>query len=129
TGPVAFVDDFLDIIGLKGALDLNVVGTDLSPHRVYSRRGLELALAMNPHLETRQDRRLVRDFLLENFAAPDERHSRFISKRARQRILDAYAEQNCHLFRTHMPDLPEDSYASDEATARLGRGSDANTRT
>jgi Sulfotransferase domain len=119
-GPVAFVDAFLDVIDLRGTLDLDAVGTDLAPHHVYSRRGLKIALAMNPHLDTRKDRRLVREFLLEQFAAPDDRQSRFIPKRARQRILEAYREQNRTLFRTYMPDLPEDSYESNQATARLG---------
>jgi hypothetical protein len=119
THPVAFVDDFLDVIGLKGALDLSAVGTDLSPHRVYSRQALKIALGMNPYLETKKERRLVREFLLANFAAPDDRQSRFLPKRARQRILDAYRDQNRQLFRSCMPDLPDDSYNDNDATARL----------
>lgn len=119
-GAVAFVDDFLDVVGLQGALDLGPIGGRLSPRRVYSRQGLQIALAMNPHLETDEDRRLVRDFLINNFAATDDGRSRFISKRVRQQILDAYAEPNRQLFRTCLPDLPEDSYASDTSTARLG---------
>lgn len=119
-GQRAFVDDFLDAVDLKGALDLDVIGNDLAPHRVYSRRGLRIALGMNPHLETGRDRKLVREFLLANFAAEDERQSRFLPRRERQKILAAYREQNRRLFRTHMPDLPEDSYEDNEATARLG---------
>lgn len=115
----AFVDDFLGVVGLQGALDLATVGTDLSPHRVYSRRALKIALGMNPHLDIRRERRLLREFLLANFAAQDDRQSRFLPKRARQRILDAYREQNRQLFRRYMPDLPEDSYDDNDATARL----------
>lgn len=120
-GPTAFIDDFLEAVGLRGALDLGVLGDDLAPHRVYSRRGLKIALGMNPHLETDRDRKLVRGFLLESFAAPDDRQSRFLPKRVRGQILQAYRDTNRHLFATAMPDLPEHSYDDNDATAALGR--------
>lgn len=121
--PVAYVGDFLDLLGVVGLRDrlrLDVVGSDLAPHRVYSRRGLQLALAMSPHLDTGDERRLVRGFVLENFAAgPDDRAACFLPKRVRQRILDAYQEPNRRLFHTYLPDLPDDSYADHETTERL----------
>lgn len=129
-GPHAFVDDFLGALGLSGTLDLDGVADGLEAHHVYSRRGLWIALGMNPHLETARDRKLVRQFLLENFPAGDDRQSRFMPKRERRRILAAYREANRDLFRGHMPDLPEDSYDDNPATEQLAdvlTGSDDDT--
>lgn len=120
--PTAFVGDFLDVVGLEERPDLDVVGR-LSPHRVYSSRGLRIALGMNPLLDNDEDRRLVRTFLMENFAARRARDSRFVPEHVRRRILLTYQEPNRRLFSTHMPDLPEDSYADDEATERLAAAS------
>lgn len=119
-GPRAFVEDFLGTLDLAGVLDLDGVTDDLRPYHVYSRRGLRIALAMNPQLETARERVLVRQFLLRNFAAEDDRWSRFMPKGERRRILAAYRDANRRLFQRHMPDLPEDSYDSNAATARLG---------
>lgn len=117
--PKAFVGDFLELVGLHGRPDLDAVGR-LSPHRVYSSRGLRIALGMNPFLDTDGDRRLVRSFLMENFAARHPRDSRFLTEHVRHRILRTYRDQNRALFARHMPDLPEDGYDGDEATERLG---------
>ncbi|MGH3098006.1 MAG: hypothetical protein ACRDMV_18650 [Streptosporangiales bacterium] len=119
-GRAAFVDDFLSAVGLGGLFDLVAVVADLSVHRVYSRRGLRIALAMNPHLDDAQERAQVRDFLLEHFAAADQRACRFMPTRVRQRILDCYRDRNELLFHRYLPDLPPDSYADDASTARLG---------
>lgn len=118
-GPSAFVDDFLAAVDLSGALDLAGITGDLRPHHVYSRRGLRIALGMNPYLEAPRDRTLVRNFLLDHFAAADDRQSRFMPKRERRRILAAYRDVNRAMFRRHMPDLPEDSYDDNPATDRL----------
>jgi hypothetical protein len=117
--PTAFVGDFLDVVGVEGQPDLDVVGRP-SPHRVYSSRGLRLALGMNPFLDSDEDRRLVRTFLMENFAARHPRDSRFVPEHVRRRILHTYREPNRRLFSSYMPDLPEDGYDGDEATDRLG---------
>jgi len=119
-GPRPFVDDFLSTVGLRGGLDLDPIGDDLAAHHVYSRRGLKIALGMNPHLDTDKDRRLVRTFLLEHFAATDDRQQRFLPKRVRREILAAYTDVNRELFRAHMPELPHDSYDDNAATSRLG---------
>jgi hypothetical protein len=119
-GAQAFADDFLAAVDLRGILDLDPVGDDLTPHHAYSPRGVKIALAMNPHLDTDRDRRLVREFLLEHFAAEDDRQERFLSKRLRREILAAYTDVNRELFRVYMPQLPHDSYDGDLTTARLG---------
>lgn len=118
-GPRAFVEDFLGTLGLAGTLDLDGVTDDLRPHHVYSRRALRIALGMNPHLETARDRKLVRQFLLREFAADSDRLSRFLPKRERREVLAAYHDVNRQLFREHMSDLPADSYDSNAATERL----------
>lgn len=119
TDPKAFVGEFLDVAGLETRPDLDVVGRP-SPHRVYSGRGLRMALGMNPFLDSDEDRQLVRAFLMENFAARRPRDSRLLPEHVRRRILHTYRERNRRLFARHMPDLPEDGYDGDDATDRLG---------
>ncbi|MCZ7531698.1 MAG: hypothetical protein M5U31_16000 [Acidimicrobiia bacterium] len=124
-GTVSFVDGFLGAVGLSGRLDLSDLATEHHESSLYSRNALRLALAMNPHLDTERERSLVRSFLLEEFPSPPYTEARFISKKSRARIIDAYRDDNEHLFSTHMPDLPRDSYASLEATRRLGSAAPA----
>lgn len=114
------VEDFLSVLELNGQLDLAPVGTGLTPYRVYSRRALDIALDVNPFLESERERRLVRDFLIERFPGTDDTSTRFLPTHERARILDAYSRVNRQLFEYSMPDLPVDAYASDEATAQLG---------
>jgi hypothetical protein len=117
--PRAFIDDFLDCVDLKGRLDLEVLPADLRLRHTYSRRGMKIALGMNPHLETPRDRDRLRTFILENFAAEDSHPTRVLQKSDRRKILRAHRPSNQKLFATYLPDLPSDSYDTDEATARL----------
>lgn len=112
-------DDFLATLGLDGRLDLAPVGTDLRPYRMYSRRALQLALDVNEFLESERERALVRRFLKEHFPGVDDESTRFLATEERTAILEAYAPANRRLFERHLPDLPADAYASDEATHRL----------
>lgn len=114
-----FVDDFMSSIDLRGKLDLSVLGDEPRQSSAYSRNALRLALAINPQLDTERERSLVREFLLTEFPSPPYAEARFISKKARARIVTAYRADNETLFATHMPDLPRDSYGSIEATRRL----------
>lgn len=118
-GLVPFVDTFLGAVELTGKLDLSALAEDPPQCAVYSRNALRLALSMNPYLDDDRERALVRTFLLEQFPTPPYAEARFISKRSRARIIDAYRADNEVLFATHMPDLPHDSYGSIEATRRL----------
>lgn len=119
-GTHSFVNDFLSTVGLRDTLDLYALPTDLSPHPdVYSGRAAQLAVAMRPLLETAAETRLVNDYLAKNYLAGERYTTDLLEKDDRRRILDAYASRNEELFRTHMPDLPADSYADDTATFHL----------
>ncbi|MGH8963184.1 MAG: hypothetical protein ACRDWT_18670 [Jatrophihabitantaceae bacterium] len=120
-GVHAFVNDFLRVVGLEDVLDLYPIGADLLPHpAVYSARGVQLAQAINPLMETAAELELVREFLTTDHAAGDFGTTDLIELDAREQILAAYADGNRELFRAHMPDLPADSYADDSATFELG---------
>ena len=124
-GVIPFVDDFLAAVDLRGKLDLSVIGDEVQQGSVYSRNALRLALAMNPHLDTVRERTLVREFLLSEFPSPPYTEARFISRKARERIIAAYRSDNERLFATHMPDLPKDSYGSIEATLLLEKAKES----
>ncbi len=117
-------DDFLATLGLNGRLDLTPVGTDLEPYRMYSRRAVQIALDVNEFLESDRERRLMRRFLKEHFPGVDDESTRFLSAQERASILEVYATVNRQLFEHHLPDLPTEAYASDEATDRLVRTHD-----
>lgn len=114
-----YADDFLAAVGLDGQLDLRPVGTDLTPYRMYSRRALHFALDVNEFLDTERERRLVRQFLKARFPGVDDESTRFLPAQDRARILAAYSPVNRRLFERHLPGLPPDAYAGDEATQRL----------
>ena len=114
-----YVEDLLAPLGLQGALDLAPVGDDLLPYRLYSPRAADIALEVNEHLDSAEERRLVRTFLLEHFAGTDDAGTRPLPRDERQRILEASAPANQREFAADLPQLPADSYASDEATTRL----------
>lgn len=119
-GPRAFVDDFLAAVDLGGKLDLSVLPATLEPYRMYSRRGMKIARRMNRLLDTDRERAAVCRFLLEQYGSSDDRETRFLPKRARQRIIESYRDTNEALFARYMPDLPVDAYSTNEATRALG---------
>ncbi len=119
TSAVAYVADLLALLGLDGQLDLTRVGDDLRPYRLYSSRAARMALEVNAHLDSSDERRLIREFLLEHFAASDDAGTRLLAPEDRGKILEAYAPANQRLYASYLPDLPVESYASDEATDRL----------
>lgn len=98
---------------------VEVARSDPADHRVYTSKGLQIALAMNPHLDTEAERRKVRTFLREHFADPAAGGDGVLDPTVRQNILDAYSGMNRTLFRTWMPDLPEDAYTSAAATQEM----------
>lgn len=98
---------------------VELTGSDPADHRIYTPRGLQIALAMNPHLETDAERRKVRTFLREHFAYAASGGEGVVDPTVRSEILDAYSDKNRTLFRTWMPDLPEDAYTSAAATQEM----------
>lgn len=120
-GTQAFVNDFLDIIGvigLAGGLDLDTIGPEVAPF--YSPRGMQLAMAMNPLMETVDQLAALREFLTANYPAGEFGTLDLWDRTTRERIMDAYDRPNRQLFRQYMADLPEDSYSDDTATFELG---------
>lgn len=120
-GQHAFVNDFLGLFGLENALDLNALGIDPSPYpSVYSARGAQLALALGPLTDTTAERRRVGAYVWKHYRASERYPTDLLGRDVRRRILDCYAERNRELFRTHLPDLPADSYSDDPSTFALG---------
>lgn len=119
TSAAGYVADLLAPLELDGALALARVGDDLQPYQLYSPRAAQMAVEVNAHLDSDEERRLVREFLLEHFAASDDAGTRLLDREDRRRILEAYAPANERLFASYLPDLPVESYANDEATDAL----------
>lgn len=115
----AYAHDFLSALGLADDVDLAGVGADSPPYRLYSRRAAAIALDVNRHLDSQRERRLVRDFLIEQLPGADDDSTRLLPADERQAVLDAYAAVNRRLFERWMGDLDPDGYTSDEATSRL----------
>ena len=58
-----------------------------------SEKGLRLALAANPHLQSHAERRLMRIFLQDNFSNVDFPRPRLLPDEQRQRLHDRYAAE------------------------------------
>jgi hypothetical protein len=120
-GQHAFVNEFLGLVGLENRLDLDAMGLDPWPYPPgYSARGARLALALTPLMDTPAERRRLRGFVWENYSARERYDTDFLDRDVRRGILDSYAELNRELFRTHLPDLPVESYSDDPSTFALG---------
>jgi hypothetical protein len=120
-GQHAFVNEFLGLVGLENRLDLDAMGLDPWPYPPgYSARGARLALALTPLMDTPAERRRLRCFVWENYSTRERYDTDFLDRDVRRGILDSYAELNRELFRTHLPDLPVESYSDDPSTFALG---------
>jgi hypothetical protein len=120
-GQHAFVNEFLGLVGLENRLDLDAMGLDPWPYPPgYSARGARLALALTPLMDTPAERRRLRGFVWENYSTRERYDTDFLDRDVRRGILDSYAELNRELFRTHLPDLPVESYSDDPSTFALG---------
>jgi hypothetical protein len=120
-GQHAFVNEFLGLVGLENRLDLDAIGLDPWPYPPgYSARGARLALALTPLMDTPAERRRLRGFVWENYSTRERYDTDFLDRDVRRGILDSYAELNRELFRTHLPDLPVESYSDDPSTFALG---------
>ena len=118
-GSLAYLDDFLGNVGLQGALDLSVFDGDPSANRSYSQKALDVALALNPFLETNKQRNATRQFLKQAFPVGRHPAAAILSEEERLHLIDIYRDDNERLFRTWMPDLPADSYSTLEGTDKL----------
>lgn len=118
--PRAALDAFLGTVGLRGTLALDDAGP-LDLGTSYSPLGVQIALAMNGHLDSVDEHALVREFVLSRFATSNVAGTRLLPRATRTAILDAYAEVNTRLFRTYLPDLPERAYRDNAGTKQLRR--------
>jgi hypothetical protein len=108
-----------DLVRLAGLPDIRP--TAVVAPTTWTNRGIQVARALNPHLCSEAERTLSRDFLSTNFPGPAS-GNQFLRAGLRTRILAAYEPINRKLFRTWLPELPEDSYLDDDRTAVLAPG-------
>jgi len=117
-GPARFVADLLRPFDLD--LDLTVLNKRRA-NPSYTAPALVAALAINPLLEGTEQLRATRKFLRRTFPASRYPPPQLFTDRERRRVLEMYAAANRAFFERELPDAPVDSYADDEATARLSQ--------
>lgn len=100
------------------ALDTDA-GAPFDLGRIYSRIGIQLALAMNSHIDSIEEHALVREFILARFGTSEVAGTRLLDADTRAAVLAAYAEANVRLFRRYLPQLPENAYLDDAGTRLL----------
>jgi hypothetical protein len=84
----------------------------------YTDRGILVARAMNAHVASAAERELVTEFVASLFPGP-ETGNLFLDDVLRTGVLAGYAEVNRKMFRSWLPELPEDAYLDDDRTAAL----------
>lgn len=119
-GSLAYLDDFLVNLGIQGALDFSEFESDPAANLSYSQKALDLALAINSSLDTKKQRDAVRRFLKRHFTVDDYGPARILTEEQRANMIEMYRPDNERLFATYMPDLPVDSYSTEENTKALG---------
>lgn len=120
-GVATWVDDLLNIVALRGRLDLRplVYGDEpIAAYRGYSPRGLSVGRALLPELTTAAQYELLHEFLLESFPAGEQR---LLPDARRAALVAGSREANREFFTEFLPDLPPDSYGDDAATALLAQ--------
>jgi hypothetical protein len=118
-GSLAYLDDFLSNVGLDGRLDYSGFKSEPSSNRSYSQRALDIALTINPHLETGKQRTAARQFLKQQFPVGDYPSAKILTDEERERVVAVYRDDNERLFSTWMPELPYDSYSTVDGSDRL----------
>lgn len=118
-GSLAYLDDYLSNVGLDGKLDYSEFAKDPSANRSYSQKALDLARAMNPHLDTKEERDAVRRFLKKQFSTDGYPAAKILSDAEREKLVALYREDNERLFSTWMPELPYDAYSTVDGVAKL----------
>jgi hypothetical protein len=114
--PVRLVQHVLAAAGLGGLVPEGKVERT-RPHGTTA-RGLAVARALGPELETDDERRLVRRFVLDTFP-PGAGEAAVLPLADREAVLSACAAANRRLLARHQPAVDPDAYADDERTARL----------
>ena len=120
-GAVAYVDDLLGLVGLRGELDLRRLAHKFSAGRRYSAAAVPVATALLPLATTDEQRADVRRLVLTHLGAAQETDTRFLGAAERAAILTAGRDSNRDLLHRYRPDLPADAYDDDAGTTALGR--------
>jgi hypothetical protein len=120
-GSLAYLDDFLINLDMQGALDFSDFDTNPAENLSYSQRALDIALTINPSLDTKKQKDAVRRFLKRHFTVDDYGPARILTDEERTNMIDMYRPDNERLFATYMPDLPVDGYSSEANTRQLGK--------
>lgn len=120
-GAVAYVDDLLGLVGLRGELDLRRLARKFTTGRRYSAAAVPVATALLAIATTDEQRADIRRYVLTHFRAGADADTRFLADDERAALLAAHRESNRDLLRRYRPDLPADAYEDDAGTAALGR--------
>jgi len=118
-GSLAYLDDFLTVVDLKGSLDYSEFEEDPAANLSYSQQALDIAMMINPLLDTRKQKNSVRRFLKSHFPIGEYPSAQILSAEERLRLIELYRGDNERLFATFMPDLPADSYSELGKDAQL----------
>ena len=108
-GQVAYVDALLAALDCEQPVGLGPLARWRVP-REYGLRGLRIALAMAPHLDTDAERAAVRKYVLATFSMPVGASPQVMTASERAQVLAAYRPANLELFATHGPEYPETAY-------------------
>jgi hypothetical protein len=119
-GSKVFVADFLRAVGAPSTIAVDE-SAGLTPRVAYTPQGLQLARAMNPHLDDATERKRVRNFLRANYATEDETLCEVFTYSERTELLARHSERNEELFRTWLPEFPSQSYARTDTTAAIAQ--------
>jgi hypothetical protein len=118
-GSVAYLDHFMEAVGMAGKLDYSPLESSYSANRSYSQKGLDIALKINSEIDTPKQGEAVKKFLKKHFGVDQYPKAVIWDDVERKAIIDLYRDSNQQLFANYMPDLPDDSYASVKDTAKL----------
>lgn len=118
-GSLAYLDDFLSNVDLAGSLDYSVFEASPSANRSYSQKALDIALIINPYLDTAKQRAGAKRMLKGLFPVGEYPHAVILEDLDREKVLAAYRDANERLFSKWMPDLPAGTYSTIEATRKL----------
>ncbi|MBE7187922.1 hypothetical protein [Jatrophihabitans endophyticus] len=108
-GQIAYVGALLDTLECDRPIDLRPLATWRVP-REYGPRGMGIALAMAPHLDTDADRQKVAKYVMSRFSVPVGASPRILPGPDRQAIVHAYRPANRKFFADHAPALSTSSY-------------------
>lgn len=116
-GDRALIADFLQSLGIDGVEAPE--SSRFQGESPWSTRAMAMAMAVNPHLETARDHRLVHHFIQSLIPVNEGEAVRAGPRPATRAVLERYADDNRAAFRRWMPDLPDNAYSSESATEEM----------